>query len=414
MGGPGVSVEEHLRRVLDAVHRLPAERVPLREAAGRTLAADLRALLDVPAFDSSAMDGFAVRWADVETATPDDPVALDVVGDLPAGSGDDPALRPGEAVRLMTGAAVPTDADTVVPLEDTREGLAPGLERVTVLAVPRHQGRHVRRRGEDVAVGEVVLEAGTRLGARQVAAALSCGHVEVDVVRTPRLAVIATGTELVDDGSPLARGQVPESNGAMLAQLAADADVEVVHRGLVADDDEHLLKVLREVADEVDAVVLTGGVSAGAHDVVKSALGASGDMGFWTVRLQPGKPQGLGASPDGPLLLGLPGNPVAAAVSWEAFVRPALLMMQGRADLGRRCLRLPVTEGWRPPAARRQYVAVAVDTSDPSGWRATPVSEGCSGSHRVASLARADGYAVLPEGAAEVHAGDLVDVVLVD
>ncbi|KQY60587.1 hypothetical protein ASD11_01915 [Aeromicrobium sp. Root495] len=414
MGAGTVSVQEHLRRILDATRRLPSERVPLRAAAGRTLAADLRAVLAVPAFDNSAMDGFAVRWADVAQASGDSPVVLDVVGDLPAGSEHDPALGPGQAVRIMTGSVVPTQADTVVPLEDTREGLVDGQAHVTVLTAPRHEGRHVRRLGEDVAVGDPLLRAGTRLGPRHVAAALSAGHTEVEVVRTPRLAVFSTGSELVDDGSPLGRGQIPESNGAMIAQLAAEAGVEVVHTGVVPDDDGHLVEVLREVRHDTDVVVLTGGVSAGAYDVVKSALGSTGEMGFWTVRMQPGKPQGFGVTADGRLLVGLPGNPVGAAVSWEVFVRPALLTMQGRSDAHRRVVRLPVTDGWPSSEGRTQYVAVELDTSDPGQWRVRPVSVGCSGSHLVASLARADGYAVLPEETTQVEAGDLVDVLLVD
>ena len=412
MSAETVSVSDHQQRVLAATRRLPAERVPLREAAGRTLATDVTAVLDVPAFDNSAMDGFAVLWADVSTASPDHPVTLDVVGDLPAGSALDPHLAPGQAVRIMTGSVLPTSADTVIPFEDTRDGLSDG-PRVTVLAAPRHEGRHVRRRGEDVAVGTLLLHAGARLGPRHVAAALSAGHTEVEVVRAPRIAVFSTGSELVDDGSPLTRGQIPESNGAMIAQLAAEAGVEVLHVGVVADDDEHLVKVLRDVEHETDAVVLTGGVSAGAYDVVKSALGATGDMGFWKVRMQPGKPQGFGSTADGRLLFGLPGNPVGAAVSWEVFVRPALLAMQGRADVHRRMVRLPVTEGWRVSPGRTQYVTVALDTTDPTQWRLRPLSVGCSGSHLVATLAQADGYAVVPEGADAVQAGDLVDVLLI-
>ena len=407
-----VDVDEHQARVVRAAARLDTERVDLRSAAGRTLASDVRAARDVPTFANSAMDGFAVRFADVSGASPGRPVTLDLVADVAAGSSLDPAMLPGQAVRVMTGAAVPTQADTVVPFEDTQEGLSNGKGRVTVLAAPSARGRHVRRRGEDVATGDLLLRAGTRLGATQVAAALSTGHVVVEVVRTPRVAILSTGDELVTDGSDLAPGQIPESNGPMLAELARAADATVVEAGSVGDDDASLLRVVEELSTTVDVVVLTGGVGTGAHDVVKSALGGAGLMDFLRVRMQPGKPQGFGVTASGQLLFGLPGNPVSAAVSWEVFVRPALLALQGRSGPAHRTIRLRAAAGWPSPKDRRQYVPVVIDSTDPSAWTVRPTSAGHSGSHLVGSLARADGWAVVPDDVDRVETGMLVDVVL--
>ena len=407
-----VDVDEHRARVVGAAARLATERVDLRSAAGRTLATDVRAVRDVPTFANSAMDGFAVRFADVSGASPGRPVTLDLVADVAAGSSLDPALLPGQAVRVMTGAAVPTQADTVVPFEDTREGLSTGEGHVTVLTAPAAQGRHVRRRGEDVAAGDLLLHAGTRLGATQVAAALSTGHVAVEVVRAPRVAILSTGDELVTDGSDLAPGQIPESNGPMLAELARAADATVVAAGSVGDDDASLLRVVEELSTRVDVIVLTGGVGTGAHDVVKSALGGAGLMDFLRVRMQPGKPQGFGVTASGQLLFGLPGNPVSAAVSWEVFVRPALLALQGRSGPAHRTIQLRATAGWPSPRDRRQYVPVVVDSTDPTAWTVRPASAGHSGSHLVGSLARADGWAVVPDGVDRVEPGALVDVVL--
>ncbi|KQY59824.1 molybdopterin biosynthesis protein [Aeromicrobium sp. Root495] len=408
-----IEVEQHLARILAATPRLASERVAVRDAVGRTLAADAAAVHDVPAFENSSMDGFAVRHADVAPASAERPVRLVVVADVPAGSALDPALAPGQAVRIMTGSVLPSEADTVVPFEDTLEGLTPDVPpHVTVVAAPGREGAFVRARADDLAVGERVLVAGTVVGPRQVASALATGVTTLEVVRRPRVAIITSGSELVRGDEPLTRGQVPESSGAMLAALAVEAGAEVVSVEAVLDDDAAVLDTVRGLA-HADLVVLTGGVSAGAYDAVKSALGGAGLMQFFHVRMQPGKPQGFGAPASGPLLLGLPGNPVSTAVSWEVFVRPALLALQGRTDLHRRVVRVRAATGWRSPVGRRQYVPVSLDVSDPAAWLARPASSGHSGSHLVGSLALADGYAVVPAGADSVEAGQLVDVMLV-
>ncbi|MGN6272911.1 MAG: molybdopterin molybdotransferase MoeA [Protaetiibacter sp.] len=405
------TVEEQRARVLAHVSALETVSLPLAGAAGRTLAGPLRAAVDIPLFDNSAMDGFAVRYADVAAATPDAPVALRVVADLPAGSGLDPALAAGEAVRIMTGAPVPRAADTVVPFEDTAGGLADSLESIAVRHAPRRAGAHVRRRGEDAAVGGELLPGGVRLGPWQLAAAAAAGVAHLTVRRPPRVAVVSTGSELVAPGSALGRGQIPESNSELITGLVAEADGEVVLRMTVADEGDGALRALAAASSAgADLVVFTGGVSAGAYEPVKNTLGRW--MEFARIAMQPGKPQGFGVSDDGILLFGLPGNPVSAAVSFEVFVRPALLALQGRTQLDRPVVSLPAAAPWTPPPARRQYLPAVIDRGDPERWTVAPAGPGGSASHFAGGLARAEAWAVVPAETDRVDLGDLVAVML--
>ncbi len=405
------SVDEHLADILAAVRPLDAHEAALAEALGRTLADAVRARVDIPGFDNSAMDGFAVRAADVHAASADHPVLLRVVADLPAGSPLDPSLRVGEAARIMTGAPVPADADAVVPFEDTAQGLAGGLGEAAVLVPPR-PGAHIRRRAEDLAAGTEVVSAGTLLGALQLGAAAAAGVDRVRVRRAPRVAVISTGSELMPPGTPLQRGQIPESNSELLAGLVAQAGAEVTLRASVPDDLHALRDVLtRAQAVGVDAVITSGGVSAGAYEVVKDTL--AGTLEFVKVAMQPGKPQGFGMLPSSALMFALPGNPVSVAVSFEAFVRPALLAMQARTELHRPLLRLPAGQAWRTPPGRRQYLPAALDRTDPARWMVRPATAGGSGSHLAGGLAQAEAYAVIAEHVPAVAAGDPVDVMLI-
>lgn len=414
------TVDEQLADILGAVRPVEVEQLPVTAALGallgRTLRTPLRARVDIPVFDNSAMDGFAVRFADVADASPDAPVRLRVVGDLPAGSPEDPAFGAGEAVRIMTGSAVPTHADAIVPFEDTVGGLEDSLGEIAVLRSPARIGAHIRPRGEDAVVGDELLSAGVEVGPFQVAAAAAAGIPELSVSRAPRVVVVSTGTELVAPGLPLERGQIPESNSTLLAALVARAGGHVVRVASVADDGAELRELLGRVvgpraSEPADVVVFSGGVSAGAYEVVKNEL--TGAMTFSKVAMQPGKPQGFGVTAEGALLFGLPGNPVSAAVSFEVFVRPALLAMQGRADLGRPVLRLPAASGWRTPPGRRQYLPAAIDRTDPARWTVRPATAGGSGSHLAGGLALAEAYAVVPAEADAVTAGDLVDVMLI-
>lgn len=398
-----IAVSTHLAAILSAAEPLAAEQRPLAHARGRVLRHPVHAAVDVPGFDNSAMDGFAVRFADVETV----PATLRVVADLPAGTSRNPALRPGEAARIMTGAPVPTDATAVVPLEDTRRGLDGSLSETEVLIAPRRPGAHVRRRGSDTPAGAVVVPAGVRLTAARIAAIAASGIASVEIARAPRIAVISTGSELVAPGMPLAHGQIPESNSFLLAGLAEEAGAEVVLRTSVGDEGDGPRASIAEAERlGADVVVFSGGVSAGAYEVVKNSLGDL--LSFVQVAMQPARPQGFGRTPAGTLVFGLPGNPVSAAVSFEVFVRPALRALEGEVGDVRAVVRVPLAEGWRVRADRLQYVPVRLDRTDPAAWRAVPPAPGTRGSTR--GLGDADGYAVIPPGARDLEPGDLVEV----
>jgi len=404
---PLLTVEEHRARVLDAVTLLPVETVRLAEAAGYTLAAPVHAAHDLPGFDNSSMDGFAVHVADVEGADAENPVTLRVVADLPAGSADDPSFGAGEAVRIMTGAPVPTDADAIVPFEDTAGGLADSLGTVEVRRAPAASGAFIRRRGGDTRAGDIVLSAGERLGPFALAAAAAAGVAELKVYRRPRVAVVSTGSELVVPGVVPGRGQTPDSNSTLLASLISgtNADVTVISS---LQDDATAIHALLDHAADVDMIVFSGGVSAGAYEPVRQALEER--IAFEKVAMQPGKPQAFGALDDGRLVFGLPGNPVSVAVSFEVFVRPALLALQGRTVIDRRIARLTASETWTTPPGRRQYLPAAIDLV---AGTVRPATAGGSSSHLAASLARAEAFAIVPAEVSTVSVGDPLDVMLI-
>lgn len=409
MSGPR-EVEEQLGRVLGAVRRLPTETRLVRDAAGRTLAEAAVAAHDIPLFDNSAMDGFAVRAADLTAATDDAPVALRVVADIPAGSGDEPTIGPGETARIMTGSPVPRTADAIVPFEDTVGGLPDSLGIAHVRRAPA-VGAFVRRRAADLESGDEVVPAGERLDPYAVAAAIAAGVAEVRVTRAPRVAVVSTGSELTAPGETPGRGRIPDSNGPLLEALVAAADAEVVAASRVGDDAEEVRRATDEaVGVGADLIIFSGGVSAGAYEPVRGAFDGGGDVEFASVAMQPGKPQAFGTLPGGTLVFGLPGNPVSVAVSFEVFVRPALLTLQGRARIHRRIARLAAETGWRTPPNRRQYLPAVVDLI---AGTVRPATAGGSGSHLAGGLARAEAFAIVPAEVAHVNPGDLLDVMLV-
>lgn len=406
------TVEEQVTRVLDAVRQLPAETRAIRDAASRTLAAPATATHDIPLFDNSAMDGFAVRFADVAAASPDSPVALRVVADLPAGVSDDPPLAPGEAARIMTGSPAPSAADAIVPFEDTAGGLADSLGEVRVLRAPAASGAFVRRRGADLRAGDAVVRAGERLGAFQLAAAVAAGADRVSVTRAPRVAVVSTGSELLAPGEAASRGRIPDSNGPLLELLVAGADAEVVLVARVADDADAVRAVTATAVERgADVIVFTGGVSAGAYEPVRGAFDGRGAVEFASVAMQPGKPQAFGTLDSGTLVFGLPGNPVSVAVSFEVFVRPALLALQGRSEIHRPRASFSAAEAWTTPPGRRQYLPAVVDLV---ARTVRPATAGGSGSHLAGGLARARAFAIVPAEVEAVAVGDAIDVMLVE
>ena len=409
------TVAEHRTAALSLVMPLPAVSVPLETADGHVLAEDVLAPSVLPRWDNSAMDGYAVRAADVAGASDDRPVRLHVLADLAAGSDEEPTVVEGTAARIMTGAPVPAGADAVVPVEVTDGGTA------TVLVHrPAADGAHIRRAGEDVGAGDLVLATGTFLGPAQVAAAASVGCARLSVHRRPRVAVLSTGSELVVPGTGLRRGQIPDSNSYLLAAAVRAAGCDVVRVGAVRDEADALRSTLDDLLGEADAIVTSGGVSMGAYDVVKEVLTVEAGMEFVQVAMQPGKPQGLGRLRGTPVFA-LPGNPVSALVSFEVFVRPALLRLRGLTDLDRRHVVAVVEDGWRTPPGRAQYMPVVLvadvpDLRAPEGR--TPhvrrAVSGGSGSHLVAGLARAEGLAIVAADVDEVRPGDKVRVMWVD
>lgn len=399
-----ISVEEHLAAVVALASPLEPDAVAIGAGIGRVLAEDVLARVSVPPFDNSAMDGFAVRAADVAAT----PARLPVVADIPAGATGRFAIGPGEAARIMTGAPMPEGADAVVPVEDSDQPSGPSpLPEFVELRRAVAPGRNVRRRGEDTEAGVPVLAAGETLTAEAAAAAASVGWGEVRLRRRARVAVLATGDELVAPGGGLAHGQIPDSNSVLLAGLVRRFGAEVFFARAVGDDPAEFRSALAEAA-VADAIVTSGGVSAGAFEVVRQSV--DGEVDFRKVAMQPGKPQGAGTvqSADGrrvPMLC-LPGNPVSVSVSAHVFLRPLLDVLHGRvrptfALSGRAAV------GWSSPEGRRQFVPVVFD-----GVTVTPTHALGSGSHLIASLHRANALAVVAEEATRVEAGELVPVQL--
>lgn len=379
------------------------ETVALAAALGRVLATEVHAGVANPAFDNSAMDGYAVRFDEVAAA----PVRLRVVADVGAGSAADPRFGPGECVRIMTGAALPGAADTVVPVEHT-DG---GTTVVEVRVAPTGPGAHVRRAGDDYPAGALVAAAGTRVTPAVVGALAAAGSVEVAVRPRPVVAVSATGDELVADGSPLGRGQLYDSNSPALAAALRRDGAEVVRGGPIPDDPRALAGWLDAVTPAADLVLLTGGASVGAFDVVRDVLTERADGVFRHVRMQPGKPQGW-AVWNGTPVLAFPGNPLSAALSYQVFGRALLRRILGEPAPVRLVARAAV--GWQSPAGRAQLVPVILSTSAAALLEARPVHARGSASHLVSPLAGADAIALVAEDATAVAPGDLLDVAVLE
>lgn len=399
-----ITVSEHLERILDSTGELESEVLPLAEARGRCLAEPVVAAVAVPPWTNSAMDGYAVRFEDVAEADDVSPVTLEVVADIAAGSGANPDLGPGQSARIMTGAPVPTAADTVIPLELTDRGSG-----AVEVRSPLTRGRHIRHAGEDRQPGELVAATGSGLTPESLAAIASAGQAEVTVYRRPKVVVISTGDELVAPGAELSRGQIPDSNSLLVSFLAADAGATVTsdHAG---DASGELAKTIERVRGQADVIVMTGGVSVGAHDPVKALFEGGDEVRFNRVSMQPGKPQAFGRlGADGPLVFGLPGNPVSAWASFQIFVRPSLRKMQGFTALTPEAVPARASEDWNTPQGRMQVIPVRIHDGDER--HVMPAAEGGSGSHLIASLADADGYALVDADVERVRAGDQVRTV---
>ncbi len=402
------SVEEHRRVVAGLITPRPAVSVSLADTLGLVLADDVVAPLSLPGFDNSAMDGYAVVADDVAAATPENPVLLPVAEDIPAGRTDALTLKPGTAHRIMTGAPVPTGATAVVPVEATD-----GATDTVAIRSTAKTGQHIRRAGEDVTTGTTVLRAGQVVTPAALGLAAALGLGELTVIPRQRVLVTSTGSELVAPGIPLRPGQIYESNAVMLAAAIRDAGAHVVAAPMTGDEVQTFRDVLNRYAGEADLIITTGGVSAGAYEVVKDALGAAGpatsggggnQVDFVKVAMQPGMPQGSGVVSGTPIIT-LPGNPVSALVSFEVFIRTPLRAAMGlpQPDRPRRTARL--TETLTSPLGKRQFRRGALDAAT-----GEVTSYGPPASHHLRWLASANCLLEIDEDVVDVTAGTQVTV----
>ena len=401
-----ISVDEHLARILERIEPLPAYDQPLLDALGLPIATDITAPISLPVFDNSAMDGYAVVFRDVAEAN-ERPVHLPVVGEIAAGQATIFAMSPGTAVKIMTGAPVPAGCDAVVPLEWTDQGVA----QVRIHQAPT-QGQHIRPAGDDVTKGDLLMRAGEVIGPRHLGVLASVGLGRVPTPPRPRVVVMSTGSELVEPGQELGRDSIYDSNSYLLAAAGRAAGAIVYRVSHSSDDPDAFEEALADQLVRADAVVTSGGVSKGSHDVVKEVLSGLGTVWFGEVAMQPGKPQGFGVvGEDATPIFTLPGNPVSSYVSFQVFVVPALRKMMGRAPLERPLVSAMLDAPLGSIRGKRQFLRGRLET-DRGGAHVAPV--GGPGSHLVGGLAQANCLIVLDEDVDGVNAGTRVPVMPLD
>ena len=434
-----ISPETHLAWILEQVTPVQTERLPLAAALGRVLAEPAHAAHALPLWPNSAMDGYALRAADTAGARAASPAKLTVLGEVAAGSAWDPPLAAGECVRIMTGAPLPSSADAVARVEATvgdraaegdqtsdpdRAARAWADREVQVIA-QIEPGTDVRSAGEDLAVGDLVAEAGAAVTASRASAIAAAGVAQVRVYRAPRVAVLVTGAELRPVGSRLERGQIVESNSLLVGGLLAELGLTDVHIEHCVDDVAAVRSRLQDLGARYDAIISTGGVGPGTRDVMRIALENEPGVRAVRVAVRPGQPQCTGRIEAGAMVFALPGNPVSAAVSFELFVRPALRAMQGAADTSRQRLTAFAAVGWRGAAGRLQVLPVrfvdvgaAGNTGEPGESDETGAALWCAPvvhakrvSHSVGGFGAAEGYALVGPETGDVTRGDRVTVV---
>ena len=400
------SVEEHLARVLAGVQPLTPLAQPLLETLGLACAEDVVATMSLPSFDNSAMDGYAVRQADVSGASAEHPIVLPVVGEIGAGQSGLRTLAPGSAAKIMTGAPIPAGADAVVPYEWTDRGVA----EVRVEQAPE-AGQHVRPAGDDIAEGDLLIRDGTVLGPRHIGLLASVGRATVLSRPRPRVVVFSTGSELRDPGGELGHDSIFDGNSYMLAAAVSRAGAIPERFGIVPDDPDAFLEMLHDRLAGADLVVTSGGVSQGDYDIVKEALRREG-VWFGPVAMQPGKPQGFGLVGESRTpVVTLPGNSVSAYVSFEMFVLPAIRTLMGLTPASKPFLEARLTKGMTSPAGRRQFMR-GMAGSDAQGRYVEPV--GGPGSHLIGALAEANSLIIVPEDVTALDEGDRVQVLMLD
>jgi molybdopterin molybdotransferase len=397
-----LSVDDYRNLVLTGTVPLAPIELPLSDCDGCVLAEDVRAPWPLPSFDNSSMDGYAVRSADVAGAAESSPTRLRVVDDVPAGFRASVEVEPGTAIRIMTGAPIPGGADCVVPVEVTDGGTTDVL-----IKAPADLGACIRRAGEDVVVGDQVMSAGTLLTARHIALLAAVGRGALRVHPRPRVAVLSTGSELVEPGTELRMGLISDSNSFMLVAAARAAGAIAYRVPPVIDDEDAFLQAVTDQLHRADLILTSGGVSMGAYDTVKAVFSRLGTVDFMKVAMQPGMPQGYGrVGSDSIPVITLPGNPVSSYISFECFVRPVIRTMRGVQPILRVTSPCTLTTEMRSPLNKRQFARGRYV----SGHSVEPVGSG-QGSHVLGGLSQAECLIVIPEGVDFLAPGSVVDVI---
>lgn len=403
-----LSVNDALQRILDKTTPLPAESVALQEALGRVLAHDIISAYDLPPFANSSMDGYAVIFEDVQSASSENPAVLSVIEEIPAGYAPSKTLQRGQAARIMTGAPVPTGTTAVVPVELTEDSNGKRSEQVRIV-----QGvgpfDNIRPVGEDVKVGETILTQGRRLRPADLGVLAGLGFSAVSVIRRPRVAVISTGDELLTPDQPLAPGKIRDSNGYAIPAMISSLGAIPLRLGIARDQVEDVRSHFQAAIDQqADLILSSAGVSVGAFDVVKTVLNELGSADFWKVNMRPGKPLTFGEIA-GKLFLGLPGNPVSALVTFMVFARPAIQKMMGLdADMAKQTARLGET---MTSDGRTTFVRVRLARDN---GELVAHTTGTQSSGAISSMVKADGLLVIPAGVREIQAGESAEVWLLD
>lgn len=402
------SVSDHLEACLKAVGQLPALEVMLPDTVGCVLAEDILAPFDAPSADHAACDGYAVKVADCKDATESEPATLKVIEEILAGAINPNSLVKGTAMWIASGAPIPRGADAVVPLEDTDQGEA----TVKIMRAPA-DSENIIRQASDVRANTPVLHKGQRVGAAQVALAASVGRLRVSVHPKPRVVIVSIGDELVEPGQEVTPGSVFDANGHALATAAADAGAEAFRVAAVPDEHRALREALEDQLVRADVIITTGGLSYGPGDTVKDVLAPLGTVRFDNVAMWPCRQLGVGTIGESQTpIFCLPGNPVAAQVAFEVFVRPALRSMAGWREKFKPTVQAEITEGWTSPEGRREFACVTVKGNPASGYQASPV--GNTQSLLLSNLASSNALAVVDESVTEVKAGDVLTCMLLD
>lgn len=412
-----ISVEQALDKILGFVNVLEVEEKPLLDCLGQVLAEDIYAPFDVPPRDNSAMDGYALQTGSIVGASYESPVTLRIIGELPAGSTTDYKVIPGTAVRIMTGAIVPDSADVVVPFEltdeiDTKRSSTSNTD--VCINKELSKGANIRRQGEDISKGDLVIERGKILRPADIGILASLGKAAISVIRRPIVAILATGDEVADISEPLPPGKIYNSNTySVAAQIMKYGGIPRI-LGIAPDDIDKLSDALRSGLD-CDMLITSGGVSKGDYDIVKDVLAREGDVSFWTVKMKPGKPLAFGTF-NGKYNkkvphLGLPGNPVSTMITFEVFARPSILKMMGKTDLNKPVINAVLEDHIKKDDNRRYYARVIVDKK---GDRYYARLTGPQGSGILSSVLNANGLAVIPEEIQEVKPGTDIKVMMLN